>query len=165
MKRKIDELREFIAAYPGWEMFGIEPPTGRFTGGDISLDRFGAADDCAQLALTMTGNNIIGSSGDKVWEMDVTGGARIIRRADFKLRLLRSNATNSERSASNEFLLDFTSWLDQMNVKGEVPLFGSEPEYERTWASGGAYAEEFEKSKRGVYVLNLHKIYMVSYID
>ena len=157
MVRKIDDLREFILTYPRWDDFGIAPPA------DISLDRFSSADETAQLALTMTGNDIVRGGGDRVWEMDVRGFAAVSRQADFKLRLLCSSGTNAQREAANEFLLDFTGWLDEMNVRREVPFFGNDADRERTWASGGGFSEEREGGKRGVYSIDLHKIYTVSF--
>jgi len=145
---KINELRDFIITFPRWANYSITPPQ------NIALDKFDT-DRTPRLSLVMTGNNIT-ANGEKFF---IDGSAAITRQADFSLNLSIGAGGSSARAAVNEFLFDFTGWLDESSVARRVPAFGDEAEAERTWASGGGFLGDAVEGRTSVYKINLHKIY------
>lgn len=158
-------MRKFIISYPNWEKWGIQPTRGWFLNfSDISIDWFQSAQDVAQLALQMTGSDIIRTSADPVRQPYINGSISITRQINFTLNILQHSGVSGQRADTNEFLLDFIAWLDEQDILRNAPVFGDEPKEERAWATNGSFIAEWEgTSPASVYGVQIHKTYTTKY--
>ena len=163
--RYIDELRKFLVSYPRYKDYGIVPPHGEFVDfTQISMGQFASSDDISQLSLQMTGNNIVRTSKDPSWDMDILGDVSVQRQANFMLQLLQNAGSSGEQADTSEFLLDFTHWIDEQNILRKAPIFGDDPLSERTLASGGGYLADWaDNTTAAIYAVQLHKLYTKIY--
>lgn len=158
-------MRKFIISYPNWNKWGIAPARGFFTNfTDIAADWFQSSTDVAQLALQMTGSNIIRTSTDPVWQPYIDGSKIITRQMNFMLNVLQFSGVSGQRADTNEFLLDFIEWVDEENIMRRTPLFGDDHQMERTWATNGGFVAEWDgQQPASVYAIQIHQYYSKKY--
>lgn len=129
----LERLRQWLLTYPGWE-----------AGELLLVDYLDAAP--VNAGLYPAGLEELSRKTDVLGNMTV--------RCRYHFTLHRMTASQGDKRAEAEWLLDFQQWVQQESIRGLAPQFGDVPTEERLYAQKGKL-KEASQTATATYVVTL----------
>lgn len=108
-------------------------------------------------ALTYTG------TPKPVMVKDINGNVTSTKQANFILYIRRFSRDKFSRLDIANFLQNFETWVEEQDIIGTVPRFGTGDYPERIWADNGMFWQATEQADVTDYMIQMHVDYRLIY--